>query len=128
VLFPETLERNAHLVETDKIVFVKGKVDCRREQPNIIANEIISLAEASDRIPVKVQIKIAAAELTPEKVQAIKTLCSHHRGKSQLQFAVKTPRGTVFAAAGREFSVKPETDFCLRMEQLVGAGCVERLR
>jgi DNA polymerase III subunit alpha len=128
VLFPETLERNSHLVEPDKIVFVKGKVDCRREQPNIIASELISLTEAADRIPVKVQVKIAAAELTPEKLAAIKTLCSHHRGKSQLQFAVKTPRGTVFAAAGREFSVKPETDFCIRMEQLVGAGCVERLR
>jgi DNA polymerase-3 subunit alpha len=128
VLFPETLEQNSHLVETDKIVFVKGKVDCRREQPNIIASELISLEEASDRIPVRVQIKIAAAELTAEKIQAIKALCGHHRGKSQLQFAVKTHRGTVFAAAGREFNVKPEADFCSRMEHLVGAGCVERMR
>jgi len=128
VLFPETLERNSHLAETDKIVFVKGKVDCRRETPNIVANELISLTEAAERIPVKVQIKIAAAELTPEKVQAIKTICSRHRGRSQVQFAVKTAKGTVFASAGREFSVKPETDFCIRMEQLVGPGCVERLR
>ncbi len=43
VLFPETLSKYGDILAEDAIVFVKGKADFRRETPNIIAEELISL-------------------------------------------------------------------------------------
>ena len=47
VLFPAVLEKYGHYLVKDKVVFVKGKVDCKKEKPNIFADELVALEEAS---------------------------------------------------------------------------------
>src|SRR5690606_23220785 len=54
VLFPRTLERFGHAMEMDKIVFVRGTVDTRRETPNIICEELIGLDEIGTRYSARV--------------------------------------------------------------------------
>ena len=44
---------NDHLLEVDKILFVRGKVDCRRELPNIIADELIAIEDAGEKLAAK---------------------------------------------------------------------------
>jgi len=54
VLFPDALEEYGQYLVEDKVVFVKGKVDCRREKPNIFADELLTLEEASEQLIAKV--------------------------------------------------------------------------
>ncbi|MEE9404764.1 MAG: DNA polymerase III subunit alpha [Algisphaera sp.] len=46
VCFAETYATNANFLETDAVVFLKGKVDRRREEPNIIVDRVIPITEA----------------------------------------------------------------------------------
>lgn len=50
VLFPDVLEKYGGYLRKDKVVFVKGKVDCKREKPNIFADELIDLEEVSENL------------------------------------------------------------------------------
>ena len=50
VMFPEVLNRYGEKLVVDTVVFVKGKADYRREQPNVIAEELIALDEVREKI------------------------------------------------------------------------------
>jgi DNA polymerase-3 subunit alpha len=120
VLFPDVLNKFAELLLKDTIVFVKGKLDYRREKPNIIAVELITLDKTREKLAAKVKIRLDAKDITKEKVAAIKSICQHHRGQSPVYVAVRTDKGRVYATADRDLSVNPDLEFCRKMRQLVG--------
>jgi DNA polymerase-3 subunit alpha len=120
VVFPNILNQFAKLVASDKVVFVRGRLDFRREKPNIIASEIITYDDATDKLAGKVRIDLDAREVTKEKVARIKTICQHHRGKSSVYVAIRTDKGRVYASADRNLAVNPDPDFCREMRHLLG--------
>ena len=120
VMFPDVLNRFSNVLKQDTVVFVKGKLDFRRESPNILAIELITLEEVREKLAAKVRIRLDAKDVTKEKVAMIKSICQHHRGKSPVYVAVRTDKGRVYTTADRELSVNPDLDFCRKMKQLVG--------
>ncbi|MHC4603953.1 MAG: DNA polymerase III subunit alpha [Planctomycetota bacterium] len=120
VMFPDVLNRFSDLLKADTVVFVKGKLDYRREKPNILAVELITLDEVREKLAAKVRIRLDAKDVTKEKVATIKSICQHHKGRSPVYVAIKTEKGRVYATADRELSVNPDLDFCRKMRQLVG--------
>ena len=120
VLFPDVLNKFEPLLAEDTIVFVKGKLDHRREKPNIIAIDLITLDEVREKLAARVKIKLDAKDITKEKIAEIKSICRHHKGKSPVYVAVKTNKGSVYATADKTLSVNPDTEFCRKMRQIVG--------
>ena len=120
VMFPDVLNEFSDVLVQDAIIFVKGKLDYRRERPNVLASELIRLEDVREKLAAKVKIGLDAREVTKEKVAMIKSICRHHKGKSPVYVAVRTPKGKVYAAADKELSVNPDLDFCRKMRQLVG--------
>jgi len=120
VMFPDVLNKYGNLLVKDTIVFAKGKLDFRREKPNILAVELITLDEVTEKLAGKVKISLDAKDVTKEKVATIKSICQHHKGKSPVYVAIRTNKGRVYAAADRELSVNPDLDFCRKIRQLVG--------
>ena len=120
VMFPDVLNKFGDLLAADSVVFVKGKLDHRREKPNILAVELIKLEDVRGKLAAKIRIRLDATDVTKEKVATIKSICRHHRGKSPVYVAIKTDKGRVHAAADRDLSVNPDIDFCRKMRQLVG--------
>jgi DNA polymerase-3 subunit alpha len=120
VLFPRTLAEYSSHVVNDRVVFVRGKVDRRREKPNIFAEELIGLDEVTEKLAAKVKLRLEADDINEQKVAMIKSLCEHHRGKSPVYVAVKTDNGRVYASADKKLCVNPDVEFCKKMKQLVG--------
>ncbi|MBN1509425.1 MAG: DNA polymerase III subunit alpha [Sedimentisphaerales bacterium] len=120
VLFPDTLNEFAPLLVEDTVVFVRGKADYRRERANLIASELIPLDRAREKLARGVRIKLDANSVTKEAVLQIRSICQHHRGDRPFQIVIKTDRGRVYATAGKELSINPDTEFCRKMRQLVG--------
>ena len=120
VMFPDVLSKFNDVLVADTIVFVKGKLDHRRERPNILAVELITMDEVREKLAAKVRIRLDAKEVTKEKVAMIKSICQHHKGRSPIYVTVRTDKGRVYATADRKLSVNPDPDFCRKMKQLVG--------
>lgn len=121
VMFPDVLNKFSAVLVQDTIVFVKGKLDYRREKPNILAVELITLDRVREKLAAKVRIRLDAENVTKEKVAEIKSICQHHRGRSPIYVAIKTDKGRVYAAADKGLSVNPDLEFCRKMRQLVGS-------
>ena len=58
VAFPRTYELASRYLETDRIVFLEGKIDRKREEPNLLIDKVIPLEEAQDRLTRAVRIVI----------------------------------------------------------------------
>lgn len=119
VLFPETLTRYADKLAEDRVIFVKGRADFRRENPNVIAEELVDIDRAPAELAAKVSLTLAATDVSDEKVSRIKSICSKHKGKSAVYITVSTEKGRVSAVASR-LKVKPNVEFCKQMETLIG--------
>jgi len=120
VLFADVLQANDDRLKVDSIVFVKGRVDHRREVPNIIADELIPLDEATEKLSANVRINLNAKDVSKDKVARIRSICMKHRGKSPVYVTLRTDKARVLMMAAKELSVRPDMDFCKKMEQLVG--------
>jgi len=126
VMFPRTLSGYSRMLEVDNILFVRGKVDCRREVPNIICEELIGIDEVFDKLAAKVWIHLGAEVATPEKVSRIRSICSAHRGNSPVGVSVKTTGGfRVWAVVDKKLCVRPDSSLRRDLEAVVGAGNVQ---
>ena len=58
-------------VGKEQIVFVKGKIDRKRETPNLMVNEIIPVADAITRLTTAIAIKLDATRHNPAVIAEI---------------------------------------------------------
>ena len=129
VMFPKCLEQWGEQLEVDKILFVKGTVDCRRENPNILCDELIEMEDASDKLAAKVCITLSALDVNEERISRIRNICAAHRGRSPVHISLKTSAGyRISAVADRKLSVRPDVEFCTKMKEVVGADKLELRR
>ncbi|MCD4830761.1 MAG: DNA polymerase III subunit alpha [Anaerohalosphaeraceae bacterium] len=123
VVWSDVYARYGNLIEVDSVVFVRGKVDCAREVPQIICNEMIDISQAASKLAANVNISLEESQITREKIANIKALCQTYRGKSPVFVTVKTAKGlTVRAAVGRGLAVNPTPEFCRKVELLIGVS------
>ncbi|MCE5187254.1 MAG: DNA polymerase III subunit alpha [Planctomycetaceae bacterium] len=129
VMFPKALEKFGSLLAVDKVLFVKGTVDCRRENPNILCDELYPIETAADKLAARVWIDLQELDITAEKIERMKTLCQSHRGKSPVHVQVQTMGGyKVAAIAGKGLSVRADVEFVNKMAKVVGHGKVKLMR
>ena len=121
VVFPKTLEQHGSLLAVDKILFVKGTVDTRRETPNIVCDELIALEQVREKLAARVTVNLKRDEVTEELVTRLRNLCGQHRGKSPLQVSLTTQGGyRIRAIADRSLCVQPDAEFCEKLKSIVG--------
>jgi DNA polymerase-3 subunit alpha len=120
VVFPGELEKYGDLIAPDQIVFVKAKADQTRERPQLLTDEIIAMDEVTEKLAARVAIKFDSRAVTADRIQEIKSLCEHHRGRSSLFVAIHSDKGKVYANADQKLRVNPTVEFCKKMKQLVG--------
>ena len=129
VVFPRCLEQYNHILEVDKILFVKGTVDCKRETPNILCDELIDIETIRDVVGAKVWITLSPMDVTEERIGRIRKICAAHRGKSTVHVQLQTNAGyRISAMADRELSVKHNEEFHRKLEDVVGVGRVRLAR
>ena len=125
VLFPKIYEKFSEIIEEDKVIFVKGTVDRKREKPNILATEIIKLDEVTDKLAATVRIIFDIDEVSKQKLQAVKKICLDHRGKSNIQLLINTKKARVLTKADQKFSVNPDIEFFKKTEQIIGRNKIK---
>ena len=120
VLFPDVLNEFADYLVEDNVVFVKGRIDRRRETPNIIASELIRLEEVREKLASRVRIQLSSPQVTKERIAEIRSICQRHRGSSPVYVTVETKAGKIHTKTDQALFVNPNVDFCRQIKQVVG--------
>jgi DNA polymerase-3 subunit alpha len=83
-MFAETLadivKRYPQAIAAEQIVFLRGKIDKRRETPGLIVNDLIPIDEAISRLTRGIKIEVDAAPDGNELMAQLKPIFTRHKG------------------------------------------------
>ena len=129
VLFPKSYASYCNLIEEDKIVFVKGKIDAQREQPQILCDQIIDIAMAGDMLTTKVKLNLSASDISEQDISLLADICKDHSGKSPVYLLINTEDNKkISALAASCFYVSPDSEFRERVRGIIGEKNLELTR
>ncbi len=126
VLFAETFEKYRDLIVAERIVFLRGKIDRRRETPSIVVNDVIPIELALGRMTTLLGLRLDSTRHGPDVATSLGQTLLRHRGNTEIQLQVATGAGQkVRMRVARDRGVKPSRELLDELEQLLGRDCVQ---
>ncbi|HSW46344.1 MAG TPA: DNA polymerase III subunit alpha [Phycisphaerae bacterium] len=125
VLFPDGLEKFQSMLVPESVVFVRGRVDRRRQEPSVRIDEVIPLEDADARLSDKVRVRLNSATCNPELLQEIARLAKQHRGDRPLFLRITTGNHVVIIRS--QIGVRPCAELFEALDELLGPGQAEAL-
>jgi DNA polymerase III subunit alpha len=121
----EILKRRPEALTKESIVFVRGKVDKRREKPGLIGSDIIPLEEASTCLTTAVRLDMPA-RANAEMVEQLKPMLTRHKGFVEVYVQASASDGrSVMMKLDRQWWVRPAGEMIKDLESLLGPGSVQ---
>lgn len=126
VVFAENyaeIQKRGPIIEPERIVFLRGKVDKRRETPSIIVNDMIPIEEAAGKLTTALLIKLDPQRHTPQTLEELKTLLASARGGTPV-FVQVPVNGSQQATVRLDNAlfIRPTSDLAGDMERILGPG------
>lgn len=90
IMWPDDYADAGEKVVTDHIVIVKGRIDLRGREPNIIVNKLLTFEEAEREFTKQVAIRFQNGLHTEEDMKRVKDLLNRFPGKTPVTIVVET--------------------------------------
>jgi DNA polymerase-3 subunit alpha len=136
IAFPETYQRAAALIETGRMVLVRGKLERDDESVRILGTEIVPIESVRERLAREVAI-VLKKPVDRQTFEALGEIFARHRGDRRVSFEIELPRPPASAAAverdkrlvvkadvSSQIRVRPSPALVAEVEQVVGQGAV----
>ena len=125
LVYPAVFEKFDNLIEVDKLLLVKGRLDLREDQPKIIASDIIPLSEAEEKLTKAIHLKLISTGLDEQTLQKLKDLLAQYPGKTTVYLQVVIPQsGEVTMLADPKIHISPQKDLLVKLRHLIGQEAV----
>lgn len=125
ILFPDLLEQSRSLIAPERIVFVVGRVDRRREEPSVRVSELIPIERAPEKLARAVLIRMNCAATAVDMMPRLRHLCDQHRGERPIYMEMTTADGLkVTVRCNGGVAVTPSEEFVEAIDHLLGPGHV----
>lgn len=125
LVFPSAFSKAAGLVKQDAIVFVKGRLSLREEEPKIIANEIAALDSVKMKYTKALVIELVTAGLETTALEKLKRVLSRYPGQVPIYLNFKKPDGyRTMVSIGKTFGVEPHEGLVRDIEKIFGRDVV----
>jgi len=125
LVFPSTFQKVGKLVVEDAIVFFKGRVSLREEEPRLIASDIIPIEEVKAKYTRAINIDLISAGLEQKALDSIKGILSNYPGDIPVYLNFVTPEDRrIRVMAGDHLRVQPSDILINKLEELAGTGTV----
>ncbi|MEZ6048439.1 MAG: DNA polymerase III subunit alpha [Planctomycetaceae bacterium] len=84
IMWPEEFSRMGEKVEPEAIVYVKGKVDRRGREPNIVVNRLMTVEEADKEYTTQVAIKFQNGMHTRQDMVRVRDILDRYPGNTEV--------------------------------------------
>ena len=95
MLFAETLadiiKRYPDAIAAEQIVFLRGKIDRRRETPSIIVNDVIPVEDSIGRLTTAIALKLDPLRHARTRSRNWNRRWPAHKGNAEVYIQVQTP-------------------------------------
>jgi DNA polymerase-3 subunit alpha len=123
VVFNSTYATARELLEADRVLVVKGRVDHKQAgETKLVAAEVSPFESALVRR--EVRLRIDARQAPAGLIRELAGLVADYPGDAPVYVALETSLGERTLALGPEFRVKPEADFFAEVRALLGEAAI----
>jgi len=123
VVFSRALPRLAPLLVPEAVVFVRGRVDLRREKPNLRVADVIRAEEAPVRLTESVTVRLVASGLDDAMLRQLRHVLVEHTGNCPVYLTIRTADDVdAMLRTDRALSVQPGAELADAVEALLGEG------
>jgi len=123
MVFPKTMANVGHLLESDAIVTVKGRIDARDDTPKLMAMEITRPELHLDAGP-PVRLKVRVGTFTEERVGRLRDLLRSHPGDSEFFVHLESPEKQTVLRLSDEFCCDASTGLFAELRVVFGVDCI----
>lgn len=125
LVFPSTFQKVGGLIKEDAIIFVKGRISLREQDPKLIADDIIPLDEVKRRFTKFVSIHVRSAGLEKQTLDSIRGILTGYKGSIPVYITITTSDDhKIDIQACDDLRVEPSDDLIKELEELLGEGTV----
>ncbi len=125
LVFPITFAKVGSMIKPDAMVFVKGRVNLREEEPKIIANEIATLESVRVKYTRSVEINLVTAGLEAAALDRLKKVLSRYPGRVPVYLNFVKPDGKhTKVAINNTLAVEPHEGLVRDIEKVLGKDVV----
>jgi DNA polymerase-3 subunit alpha len=125
IVFPEVYKEFGVALETDQPVLVRGIVDWGEDKPKIIADRIVLLAEAAERLSPQVHISLQTLGLNRDTLGQLKSILQDAPGASSVYLHLLFPEEREVVVLSEErLQVAPSETLVQHIERLFGQEVV----
>ena len=125
LVFPSTFAKSGGLIKQDAIVFIKGRLNLREEEPKIAANEITTLDAVRAKYTKAIMVNVLTAGLEKNSLESLKKVLSRYPGRVPVYLNFVKPDGNrTTVATGHNLLVEPHEGLVRDIEKLLGRDVV----
>jgi DNA polymerase-3 subunit alpha len=110
------------LLETDRILVVKGRIDHKEGETKLIAMEVAPFEAMPERS--EVRLKLDARKAPAGTIRELAGLLRDYPGQAAVVAAIETSTGPLTLAFGPDFRVRPEPDLFAEVKSLLGEAAI----
>jgi DNA polymerase-3 subunit alpha len=110
------------LLETDRILVVKGRIDHKEGETKLIAMEVAPFEAMPERS--EVRLRLDARKAPAGTIRELAGLLRDYPGEAAVVAAIETSTGPLTLAFGPDFRVRPEPDLFAEVKSLLGEAAI----
>ncbi|HEV2293296.1 MAG TPA: DNA polymerase III subunit alpha [Tepidisphaeraceae bacterium] len=120
--YADITTRYAGVLTSERIVFVKGKVDRKRETPSLMVNDVLPIEAAVEKLTTNIGVKLDRRRHPDDVLPQLAVVLGNHPGKKDFFIQVATSDGKrVSMRIGGERGVRITKALVDDLQQLLGS-------
>ncbi len=130
VVFPTAYAGCAHLLDNDDPIVIQGQLKIEDEgEAKILADEIVSLAEAQEKYTEAARLILQPSKVTRQKLDEIKTVIHKNHGPCTLTMVIHFEgRGEAEIEIQKDLTISPSRPFNDAIETILGYEAVSYIK
>jgi DNA polymerase III subunit alpha len=127
-VFPEAFRSHGALVENDRMVLVRGKLERSEDSSKLLASELAPLSSLSEKLSREVAICLSAPPVTRETFEHVADILLRHRGDRRVRMELDArdlPRPIRVRADLGALLVRPSEQLVAELERVAGVRTVK---
>jgi DNA polymerase-3 subunit alpha len=110
------------LLEADRVLILKGRVDHKEGETKLIAMEVVPFEATPERS--EVLLKLDARKAPAGTIRELAELLRGYPGETAVVAAIETSSGPLRLAFGPDYRVQPEPDLFAEVKSLLGEAAI----
>ena len=122
ICFPDVYQANQSLIRPDQILFFRGRMNQKKEEPELIIDEVVTVEKGLEILPKTIIIRLL--QPNEDQVYELRSLCGGHRGECRTMLRIENNGYEAVIEVAEKFYLQPCLQFFQEIEKLLGKDTV----